>query len=192
MSWISQTSEIKFITKSFWGSRIFGKFGIHHDRVINYPYSFRKQSATSFFKNRNGCFPDQETCVITPTTLVKKDLTHSSNFLSPILSWFLLPQRYLLFLLNQCYDYWLYSFGFLNIRERDVSSTNNLIAKSPIFKRKKNILNILYLSLSLFKMWLEYGKRYFISESKTDRSFWNCVSSIFLFRFTCFCKARLI
>ena len=83
---------------------------------------------------------------------LKRTLTHSSKFLRPILSRFLLPQRYLLFLLNQCYDYWLCSFGFLNIRERDVSSTNTLVAKLSIFKRKKNILNILQLSLSLFKM----------------------------------------
>ena len=53
---------------------------IYLDWLFNYSYSFRKQPDTSVFKNKKCCFPDQETWVIIPTNLLKKNLTHSSIF----------------------------------------------------------------------------------------------------------------
>ena len=55
MPWIWQSSEIKSITESFWGSR----WEVHLDGLSNYLYSFWKQPASSFFKNNNYSFPDQ-------------------------------------------------------------------------------------------------------------------------------------
>ena len=55
ITWISQNSEFKSITESFWGSR----WQFHLHRLSNYLYLFWKQPASNFFRNNNYCFPDQ-------------------------------------------------------------------------------------------------------------------------------------
>ena len=64
-SWISQTVKIKPIAESFWVNRIF-EIGSSRS-TFNYSYSFRKQPATSVFR---------ETWAITPTNLLKENLTY--------------------------------------------------------------------------------------------------------------------
>ena len=48
--WIQSTTE--GICGNMWFT--------HFDALCNYLHSFRKQSAASFFKNSNCCFPDRE------------------------------------------------------------------------------------------------------------------------------------
>ena len=52
---ISQTSELKFITKTFSGSTWF----IHFDVLCNYLHSIQKHPAVNYFENK-CCFFDQE------------------------------------------------------------------------------------------------------------------------------------
>ena len=54
---ISQTSELKSTKESVWDSAWY----IHFDALYNYFYSFRKQPAANFFKNKNWWFHDQGT-----------------------------------------------------------------------------------------------------------------------------------
>ena len=81
-SWILQTAKIKCITESFWVNRIFETDS--SSRLNNYSYSysylFRKQPAASFFKNKTVASLIRETWTVTPTNVLKKNLTYLSNF----------------------------------------------------------------------------------------------------------------
>ena len=80
--------RIKSVKESFWVSRIFGI-----NRLINYSYSFQKQSNASFFKNNNCCFQWSGKLRPSHQQIYLKRTWH----LRTILCGFLLQWRHLLF-----------------------------------------------------------------------------------------------
>ena len=99
-TWILHTAKIKSITESFWVKRFLRL--IHLDRLINYSYSFRKQSAASVFKNKNCCFPDQGNVCHYTTNLLKQNLTYSSIFKAYFMKIFAAAKSSLVFVKNRC------------------------------------------------------------------------------------------
>ena len=68
MPWISETSEIKSITESFWGNRT--------DLII---YTHFGSSQPPVYLEISTAFLTRETSAIIPKKLLKKELTYSSN-----------------------------------------------------------------------------------------------------------------
>ena len=101
-SWILQTAKIKCITEGFWVNRIFETDSSSrlNNYSYSYSYSFRKQPAASFFKNKNCCFPDQGN--VTPTNVLKKNLTYFLNFKAYSKKILVTAKASLAFIKNKC------------------------------------------------------------------------------------------
>ena len=92
--WISQTAKINSITESFWVSRIF-VIDSSRSTYYNYSYSFGKQPAAIASLSR-------EMWAITPTILLKKNLTYSSIFKVYFMKSFAAAKASLVFIKSRC------------------------------------------------------------------------------------------